>query len=101
MMDKKKEKIEPISIILPCAGRGTRLNLPYPKELLKINEEMSVIDYSFRHILASRLPLRVVIIVGPHKFETVRYLYEKYNEKVDLSFVFQKTHHKEITGALK
>ena len=97
----KKDKTESVSIILPCAGRGTRLNIPYPKELIKVNEDMSVIDYSFQHILASQVKSRVVVIVGPHKFDTVRYLYEKYNDKVDLVFIFQKNNDKDITGAIK
>jgi len=96
----RKNKTESVSIILPCAGHGTRLNLPYPKELIKINEDMSIIDYSFHHILESRIKPRVIVIIGPHKFDTVRYLYKKYNDKVDLVFVFQKTKHKETASAV-
>jgi len=101
MTKMRKNKTESVSIILPCAGHGTRLKLPYPKELIKINEDMSIIDYSFHHILESRIRPRVVVIIGPHKFDTARYLYEKYNDKVDLVFVFQKTNEKEITGAIR
>ena len=27
-----------LTVILPAAGKGQRLNLPYPKEILRINE---------------------------------------------------------------
>ena len=97
----RKDKGGSVSIILPCAGRGTRLNLPYSKELVKISEGMSLIDYSFQHILASHLQPRVIVVIGPHKLDIARYVYEKYNDKVDLVFVFQKADHKGVTGATR
>ena len=100
-MGIKKKKEESVAIILPCAGHGTRLNAPYPKELTKINEDMSIIDYSFKHILASHVKPLVIVIIGPHKFDTVRYLHEKYDDKVDLVFVFQKINYNGITGAIR
>ena len=36
-----------LTVILPAAGKGTRLNLPYPKEILRINNDEALIDYSF------------------------------------------------------
>ncbi|PIR44954.1 MAG: hypothetical protein COV10_01980 [Candidatus Vogelbacteria bacterium CG10_big_fil_rev_8_21_14_0_10_51_16] len=94
-----KNKTEPVTIILPCSDGISDSNFPYPKELIKINEEMSVIDFSFHHILASQIKPRVVVIVAPNKFETVRYLFERYNDKVDLVFVFQKSREQKVTNA--
>jgi hypothetical protein len=51
--------------------------------------------------LTSHVAPRVIVIIGPHKFDTVRYLHEKYDDKVDLVFVFQKTHQKYVIGAIK
>src|SRR3989344_5441204 len=99
-MGIKKKKEESVAIILPCAGHGTRLNAPYPKELTKINEDMSIIDFSFHHILASHVKPRVIVIIAPHKFDTVRYLYEKYNDKVELVFVFEKNGDKNVASTL-
>lgn len=62
---------------------------------------MNVIDYSFHHILASKIKPRVVVVIAPHKFDVVEYLYKKYNDKVDLVFVFQKADQKEIVGAVR
>ena len=28
-----------LTVILPAAGQGTRLNLPYPKEILRLDKE--------------------------------------------------------------
>lgn len=39
-----------LNVILPAAGAGTRLGLPYPKELHRVEEGASLIDYSLRHI---------------------------------------------------
>ena len=36
-----------LTIIMPAAGKGTRLNLPYPKEILRLDKEQALIDYSF------------------------------------------------------
>ena len=36
-----------LTVILPAAGKGTRLNLPYPKEILRINNDEALIDNSF------------------------------------------------------
>ncbi len=41
---------EGLNVILPAAGAGTRLGLPYPKELHRVEEGGSLIDYSLRHI---------------------------------------------------
>ena len=35
-----------LTVILPCAGEGTRLSLPYPK-VHSIEKNKSLIDYSF------------------------------------------------------
>lgn len=97
----KKYKAKSVSIILPCAWRDKRLNLPYSKELVRVGEDMSVIDHSFRHILASRVKPRVAVIIGPDKCDIVRYLREKYSDAVEMVFVFQKTITEDIAGALK
>ena len=36
-----------LTVILPAAGKGARLNLPYPKEMLRVNKEKALIDNSF------------------------------------------------------
>ena len=36
-----------LTIILPAAGKGARLNLPYPKEIYQIERGKALIDFSF------------------------------------------------------
>lgn len=56
------------NIILPAAGKGTRLNLPYPKELHRVIEGSSLIDFSLAHIRARRDKVdRVSIVIDQGK----------------------------------
>lgn len=48
-------------LILPCAGRGTRLNIPYPKELHAIGPNKLLIDFSLK--LAKEAGITDVIFV--------------------------------------
>jgi len=71
-----------ISIILPCAGSGTRLGLEYPKELHEISENFRLIDFSLNHILQFKKDnpesdLRVVLVVRPHKESVFKYAEER------------------------
>ena len=36
-----------LTVILPCAGEGTRLSLPYPKEILRLDKDHALIDNCF------------------------------------------------------
>ena len=36
-----------LTVILPAAGKGTRLNLPYPKEILRLDQDHALIDNCF------------------------------------------------------
>jgi len=48
-----KDKTSPnqeLTVILPCAGEGNRLNLPSPKELFEIYPGTALIDFSINHI---------------------------------------------------
>lgn len=39
-------------VIVPAAGAGSRLGLPYPKELHRVVEGVSLIDFSLAHLAA-------------------------------------------------
>ena len=36
-----------LNVIIPAAGKGARLNLPYPKEILRIDKSQALIDFTF------------------------------------------------------
>ena len=90
-----------LTVILPAAGKGTRLNLPYPKEILRINKEKALIDNSFD--LFSELGrdgVEFVVVVNEEKTEIVRYL-SKYKSQYNISFTYQNPNELEYTGAIK
>ena len=37
-----------LTVILPAAGKGSRLNLPYPKEILRVDKDKALIDNGIR-----------------------------------------------------
>ena len=40
-----------LTVILPAAGKGQRLNLPFSKEIFHIDDNKALIDFSFEHFL--------------------------------------------------
>ena len=90
-----------LTVILPAAGKGTRLNLPYPKEILRFNKEKALIDSSFD--LFDGLPrnkVEFVVVINEDKTEIVKYL-AKYKSRYDICFTYQNPDEIEYTGAIK
>lgn len=90
-----------LTVILPAAGKGTRLNLPYPKEILRLNKEKALIDSSFD--LFDGLPrdhVEFVVIINEEKTEIIKYL-AKYKSRYNVSFTYQNPDEIEYTGAIK
>jgi UTP-glucose-1-phosphate uridylyltransferase len=80
-----------VSIILPCAGFGTRFGAPYAKELHCLAPGVTVLDRSLEpavELVKSGLSVRVVVVFGTHKLDTVKYL-ARYAGTVQLGFVLQ------------
>ena len=66
---------EGLNVILPAAGAGTRLGLPYPKELHRVEEGASLIDYSLRHVrLAGEAVGSVTLTIVPGKEAVADYV---------------------------
>ena len=90
-----------LTVILPAAGKGTRLYLPYPKEILRLNKEKALIDHSFDLFNGlSRHQIEFVVIINENKTEIVKYL-AKYKSKYNVSFTYQNPDELEYTGAIK
>ncbi|MBE8520904.1 hypothetical protein ILP97_26035 [Amycolatopsis sp. H6(2020)] len=80
-----------VSVILPCAGLGTRFGAPYAKELHCLAPGVTVLDRSLEavvELVKSGLSVRVVVVIGPHKLDTVKYL-ARYAGTFQLVFVYQ------------
>ncbi len=80
-----------VSVILPCAGFGTRFGAPYAKELHCLAPEVTVLDRSLEstvELVKSGLDVRVVVVFGTHKLDTVSYL-ARYAGTFQMVFVYQ------------
>ncbi len=90
-----------LTVILPAAGKGTRLNLPYPKEILRLDKNQALIDYSFDHFKDyDRNSVDFVVVINEWKTDIVGYL-SKYRHKYNIAFVYQNPLEREYTGAIK
>lgn len=80
-----------VSVILPCAGLGTRFGAPYSKELHCLAPGVTVLDRSLEAVIElaeSGLNVRLVVVFATHKLDTVSYL-ERYAETLQIVFVYQ------------
>ncbi|NGO67294.1 hypothetical protein [Streptomyces boncukensis] len=80
-----------VSVILPCAGLGTRFGAAYPKELHCLAPGVTVLDRSLEPVVEltkSGLTVRLVVVFGTRKLDTVSYL-ARYAETFQMVFVYQ------------
>ena len=90
-----------LTVILPCAGEGTRLSLPYPKEVHSIEKNKSLIDYSFDLFSNyGRRDVEFVITLNENKTELIKYL-SRYKSRYNISFTFFNPAETEYTGSIK
>lgn len=90
-----------LTVILPCAGEGTRLSLPYPKEVHSIEKNKSLIDYSFDLFSNyGRRDVDFVITLTDQKTEIIEYV-SRYKTRFNISFTFFNPAETEYTGSIK
>ena len=90
-----------LTVILPCAGEGTRLSLPYPKEIHSIEKNKSLIDYSFDLFSNyGRRDVEFIITLNENKTELIKYL-SRYKSRFNISFTFFNPAETEYTGSIK
>ena len=90
-----------LTVILPSAGKGTRLNLPYPKEILRLDNDNALIDNCFNFFRDyGRKDIEFVVVINENKPELLTYL-AKYKNRFNISFIYQNPNEKEYTGAIK
>lgn len=91
-----------ITYILPCAGSGTRLGLPYPKELHRILPGKSLIDFSLEHIrVKPELTEKVVVVVSPGKESVAEYVRGSVVSTVAIETAYFNKNYKEWPGSIK
>ncbi len=89
-----------MKIILPCAGMGTRLGLPYPKEIHLIAEQTALIDLTFMRLQNhASLISEVIIIITSGKAQIVDYL-QKWKDTFYLKFLYFDDRNYEWAGSI-
>lgn len=86
-------------IILPCAGMGVRIGLPYPKELFAIDKNTTIIDTYFALLYPIKDLIRIIVIVNNTKSSLIKYLC-KYANEFDIIFRYQPNFDQGIIDAL-
>ena len=84
-----------LTVILPSAGRGTRLNLPYPKEILRLDSDSALIDNCFNFFKDyGRNQVEFVVVINEDKTDLIKYLANfnlcdmKYQSSVTINITF-------------
>ncbi len=90
-----------LTVILPCAGEGTRLSIPYPKEIYSIQKNKCLIDYTFDLFSNyGRRDVQFVITLNENKTEIIKYL-SRYKDRFNISFTYFNPTETEYTGSIK
>ena len=89
-----------ITFIIPCAGKATRLGIPFCKEMFPIDKEITLIDVVFNNLRQFKDKCQIVVIISKDKENLVKYL-SKYADEFDIYFVYQKSYFKELIGAIR
>ncbi len=88
-----------VTIILPCAGEGRRLGLPFPKELAPISPGRAVIDSCLDLIDQTSVDKRILLIDDGKREVTRRYIQEHLPE-VPLAMVRQHRYASDMPEAV-
>lgn len=86
-----------INFIIPCAGFGTRLGIPFSKELYPISKDLTLIDSVFENIREFKNDSRIIIVIEKHKVDLIQHI-RKYSDDFDIIFIYQK--YPELSGAI-
>ncbi len=89
-----------MKVILPCAGKGTRLGLPYPKEVHLIAEQTALIDLTFLRLqnFADSIS-EVIVIISPEKALLIEYL-QKWRNDFYIKFIYFDDRNFEWAGSI-
>ncbi|WP_328498798.1 hypothetical protein OHS59_43130 [Streptomyces sp. NBC_00414] len=103
-MHRSAKPVPDVSIILPCAGFGTRFRAPYSKELHCLAPGVTVLDRSLEPVVElakSGLNVRLIVVFGTHKLDTVGYL-TRYADTFQMVFVHQdQSFEPDLDGAIR
>lgn len=77
-----------VTVVLPAAGMGSRLGMPFSKELLPIPGGGSAIDHTMDLAIRSQVVDRIVVVIRKYKTDIVDHL-SRYADQGILAIVHQ------------
>jgi NDP-sugar pyrophosphorylase family protein len=90
-----------LTVILPCAGKGTRLSLPFSKEIMPVGASKCLIDFAFQNFSnCNRDELEFVITITKDKIDLISYL-KKYTFKFNIKFIYFNDDYSEFPGSIR
>lgn len=88
-----------LTVILPAAGTGSRLDISHSKEILRVGE-YRLIDYTLRHFAHIEPEhLEFVVVLRRDKTDVSDYLSDTYSQ-YKFTYVVQQSELQEYTGAI-
>jgi CTP:molybdopterin cytidylyltransferase MocA len=92
---------ERATVILPCAGAGRRLGLPFGKELLPLGPGSTPLDAALGLLLPAAARLRLVVVLSPEREATARHILRTTASwRLPVAFTCQQPGLAESTGAV-
>jgi molybdopterin-guanine dinucleotide biosynthesis protein A len=92
-----------LTVILPCAGQGSRLGLASPKELFEIFPGTRLIDFSLQHLLTASqktsIDISAAVVIRPGKSAVVEYVRQRL-PGINVTAVMFNSHHQEWPGSV-
>lgn len=88
-----------VNVILPCAGKGSRLGLNYPKELFEVTKGLKLIDYSLCHLKKATHPWIVSVVITPEKEDVYDYVNSQFQGR-QIRKVYFNSNYEEWPGSV-
>ena len=89
-----------LNILLPCAGEGSRLNLPYSKEIHKISHDRSLIDFSFNLCLKNKKIIKQITIISKPKKKDLENYINKWRNHFKIKICYFDKNYFEWAGSI-
>jgi CTP:molybdopterin cytidylyltransferase MocA len=101
VVDAEPAAAEPaVTVVVPCAGHGSRLGLPFPKELLPAEYGKVALDGVFDLLAPHRERVRVVLVIDAGRQATVAHVSARYPDWA-VAFVCQQPAQPGMVGAVR
>jgi len=86
-----------MELVILAAGKGKRLRPitnDIPKPLVKVNKNMSIVDFQILNAIGSKNINKINIVVGYKSDEIKNHVIRRFSDKIDFNFIYNKSYDK-------